>query len=215
MGVSGWAPTASRIGAGGVWVIAAWWAGDLALAGRTADLLDVLPWLLLVCVVVWAVFWRPAVLVDDDAVTLRNPLRETRVPWSALEGVETRFALTLLTERGRHQSWAAAAPGRPGVLRLGSGGLGGRSRPGAEAGRHDMPRPAWNPDATTGRSSSELTSDSGAAAFLVESSWRAWRDRQGRQPGGDRPEPVGVRWNAAAVAAAAALVVLGVLTAVL
>ncbi len=77
-----------------------------------AALVRWLPWLALLAVVVHVLFWRPAVVVDDDGVELRNLVRDVRVPWSVLEAVTTRFALTLFTPAGRFTAWAAPAPGR-------------------------------------------------------------------------------------------------------
>lgn len=105
-------------------------------------------------VVVHVVFWRPAVVVDDDAVTLRNLVRDVRVPWHLVEAVDTRFALAVLTPSGTYTSWAAPAPGRF------TGGL----------SRQDVAYRAaiGQGDGSVLRASTAPNSDSGAAAFLVE-----------------------------------------------
>ncbi|MEU8800378.1 PH domain-containing protein [Spirillospora sp. NPDC048819] len=44
--------------------------------------------LLLGCGIAYAVGLRPAIVGDDDGVTVRNPLREVRVPWGAVRGIQ-------------------------------------------------------------------------------------------------------------------------------
>jgi hypothetical protein len=185
------------------WLIAGLAGGGTAGASWTASV-----WLLALGTVVYAVLWRPAVVVDPEGVLLVNVLREVRVPWAALEAVETRYALTLIAAGHRYASWAAGAPGRGGLL----------ARPGG---------------ATPQRSSRDLRSDSGAAAFLVEQAWAGWRDRpqaRARSAGdeflADEPSPagglppddgipeVGVSWNLPLVAGLLTLSVLALLAAV-
>lgn len=220
-----YSPTAVRVGAGVYALFAAWWLGSLLTGPDPAHALVVGCWLLAVGVVVFALFWRPAVVVDDDGVLLRNVLRDVHVPWSRLEGIETRFALTLLTADGRHQSWAAAAPGRPSTLpgrpagARGRGLLGSVAAPSGPDGGHGhaLPRPDWMPGETAAsRSSQDLTADSGAAAFMVRQRWVAWQEsnppsRQG--PGAEETAQVRVTWTlwqpAAVVALALAATTLG------
>jgi hypothetical protein len=198
-----YAPTAARVGAAVFGLAALWWAGELALSGDLRALVRSAPWLMLGCVVVYAVFWRPDIAVDDAGVRLRNPVRDVTIPWAELDGIDTRFALTLVTRHGRHQSWAAAAPGRPGLLQ--------RT---ARQGEGDLP--AWMPDSLRAqRASSDLRADSGAAAFLVEQRWAAWRlTRAGGDAGGQTSRAV-VRWNAALAATATLLLLSGVAAIVL
>ncbi|WP_233525876.1 PH domain-containing protein [Actinomadura spongiicola] len=51
--------------------------------------------LLLGCGIAYTVGLRPAIIGDDEAVTIRNPLRETRAPWSAVRRIEGTNALTV------------------------------------------------------------------------------------------------------------------------
>lgn len=57
-----------------------------------------------VAAVVWALWLltaRPAVRLDDDALTVVNPLRTTRVPWAAVADVRLRWQIVVQTEDGR------------------------------------------------------------------------------------------------------------------
>ncbi len=195
-------PVLSRVLAAVYLAIAVYWLGAVLLGPRPGDALVVGPALLAVGALVYALLWRPAVVVDLEGVRLVNLVRDVRVPWPALEGVETRYALTLLTAGRSYQSWAAAAAGRPqrSVLL-------GRRDEAAERVHHRLPDPRWQPSAlTSDRASRDLGTDSGAAAFLVEQAWAAWRERPVAERSATtdeapEPAPVSVRWNLPLVAA--------------
>lgn len=94
------------------WVFSALLAVDLVLRGGAGQLLVGVPLVLLSAVVVHALFWHPAVRVSDDHVELVNVLRTVRIPWSSLEQLDTRWALTLVAGGHRWTAWAAPSSGR-------------------------------------------------------------------------------------------------------
>ena len=152
-------PVVSRIALVGYVVFALWWAVDDVLTGDTRRVTLVGPILVAVGALLWGVFWRPAVVVDDDGVELLNVVRDVHVPWPVLEGLDTRFALTLHVGDRRYRSWAAGAPGRPAPL-----------------AQHGTPRDhVATGDDSAVRSSRSLRADSGAAAFMVEQRWEQRR----------------------------------------
>lgn len=51
--------------------------------------------LLLGCGIAYAAGLRPAIIADDDAVMVRNPLRDVRVPWSAVRAIKGKNAVTV------------------------------------------------------------------------------------------------------------------------
>ncbi len=222
-------PVLVRVAAVVVWLAALWWAGTLAVQGRWQDVAFAVPVQVAVCLVVYLLFWRPAVVVDDDAVVLRNVLRDDRVPWRSLKSVDTRYALTLVTADDRRmQSWAAAAPGRSLAFRDLAGRRGAGSATGAA--KHDprLPDPRWSVGGHTPQQASrDLRGDAGAAAFMVEQRWHAWRDRQvtstvgaaagtdqapaeGSHPGLGSGDSVTVRWNVVPLVALVAAVLASV-----
>jgi hypothetical protein len=69
------------------------------------------PWAAAVAVTIWAVYWRPRIVVEDDGVLLVNVVRTIRVPWQAIRSIETRWTLTLVTDAGRFAAWASPGPG--------------------------------------------------------------------------------------------------------
>ncbi len=60
----------------------------------------------------WLLYLRPFVRVSEGFVEVSNIVRTYRVPWSDIETIESRFALTIRTRSGRTiRAWAAPAPG--------------------------------------------------------------------------------------------------------
>jgi hypothetical protein len=98
----------------------------VAATSGPSDALVTLPWALLFAGSCWAIFWNPRVEVSDGGVRLVNVTRTIDVPWPAITGIETRYALTLITAYGRFAAWAAPAPSAGGALRTAM-----RSRPSA------------------------------------------------------------------------------------
>jgi len=185
-------PGLVRVASGGYVLFALWWIIDGAVKGRWEETARVSAPLALGAIVVHALFWRPEVRVDPEAVLLVNPLRRVRMPWARVDGIDTQYALTLIAGDHRYTSWAAAAPGRP---------LSWRSTDRGGSGDVDRMLADINPaeEGPTIRSSRSLHSDSGAAAFLVESYWSAWKesntgvnaerspDRNRSGPSGEQP----------------------------
>jgi hypothetical protein len=161
---------------------------------------QVAPWLALLALTCWATFWRPCVVVSDSGVRVVNVSRTIDVPWPALQAIETRWALTLLTAYGKFTAWAAPAPGvRAGLRTMGDRATAARAD-GAPLSRADLQRAGDLPD-----------TPSGDAAALVQHRWR--RLVEGgflKDPRLER-ERAQVRWHVGTGAAALALLALGLL----
>lgn len=131
------------------------------VAGDVVGLLRSGWWLVLMAAVTWALYWLPAVEVLEHEVLVRNPLSTWHVPWPAIERIDTKWALTLFTPRGKIEAWAAPASGRYTVFTLGpedtrvseTARLAGSIRPG-----------------------DTLSSESGAAANQIRRHWEQLRD---------------------------------------
>ena len=125
-------------------------------------------------------------------------LRDVRVPFAAIESIDTRFALTLYSPGRRDAAWAAPAPGRSTLMGLGRWDLSGvRHVLGTDDGHGPI-------------SSAAPNSDSGGAALLVRQGWERWL---ATHPDG-APATVTVRWDTLLVVvllASAALVAVDVL----
>lgn len=159
---------------------------------------NALPPLTLAVTLVWALFWRPAVLVDDGGVTLRNIVRTIELPWPAIHRIDTKWALTLYTAYGEFTAWAAPAPGRHGTRQF------------AQAeGRH-LPESSYGPDRTI-RPGDTPSSPSGSAALVIRRTWERLRDAGYLDdPKLERAQPR-VTWHWPIVGVLAALTVLTVL----
>ena len=80
--------------------------------GEVLGTLRALPLSIAIVYLCWLVFWYPYVGVDPGGVTIRNIARTYHLTWPAITGVETRYALTLVTRTGRVVAWAAPAGSR-------------------------------------------------------------------------------------------------------
>lgn len=190
-------PLPSRIGTGIYAAFALWWVLATLFGPKPASLLVLLPALLSIGAALYALFWRPAVVVDENAVELRNVVRDVRVPWPALDDVESRLALTLVVGERKFSSWAATGSKRPPIVVRSTDP--GRL-PGVDPAHLTAPavrRPTGLP----------------AAVLLVEEAWDAWQQRSSRDPGPAAGDPDGaeqpvLRWQPLPVLAAAVLALL-------
>jgi len=88
-------------------------------------------WVVLGLALTWAVFVRPAVLLDSEGVTVHNVLRDIRIPWARLSHVETRWNLRVFAGDHGYTAWAISSQ----IERPNRGGISGlRGRPGPTAG---------------------------------------------------------------------------------
>lgn len=142
----------NRMLAVATWLIDALLLGSGIASGILSDRPQLIVPAALVGFAAWAGLWRPAVVVDDEAVILVNVVGSVTVPWAALIEVDTKYALALRTPGRVYSAWAAPAPGRAGAAMAGrrqhDSGRSGASRPG------DL-----------------LASESGEAAYLVRTRW--------------------------------------------
>ncbi|WP_353810373.1 PH domain-containing protein [Agromyces sp. SYSU T00194] len=165
-----------------------------AFMGAPGDLFAYTPMLALLAFAAWAAYWRPSVRIDDEGVEVANVFRTTRVPWGQIRRIDTRYALMLETTHGRLSAWAAPAPGRYSLLFAQR-----------EHGTH-LPESSYV--AGTVRPGDLVSSDSGAAAYLVRRRWEELRDSDRLVDDGS---PRDVRWHVATIAGFAVLILATVL----
>lgn len=146
-----------------VWLLAGLALVALLTQGGIVGLLRGAAWAVLPAVLVWAMFWRPCVIVDDGGVELVNVFRTIRLPWPSITAVDTRWALTLHTAYGRFAAWAAPASGWQ------------RGRRVTEQDSHAVPVEESGGDRLV-RASDAPWSPSGEAAMQVRRHWQALRD---------------------------------------
>jgi hypothetical protein len=147
--------------------------------------------ILLVGVLAWALFWRPALIVQEHGITVVNVLRTSFVPWPSITAIDTRYSLTLHTAHGRVPVWAAPAPGRHRTLGLAPkdfDGVGETAR--GEVGEL--------------RPNDAVTTPTGNLAQLIRGRWERLRD-EGAFASGVDPEASTQTWHWATIATVAAL----------
>lgn len=120
----------------GLVVLLVLWSG---VQNTTVGLLRAAAWALVLGTAGWVAFVRPMIQVDDDGVTLVNPLRTVVVPWAALIAVHTQFALTLRTPNGKYAAWAAPGPSRYAVRESTSSDVRAVARKGEAVALGDLP----------------------------------------------------------------------------
>jgi hypothetical protein len=147
--------------------------------------------LALVAVLVWAMFWRPELIVEEHGITVVNVFRTEFVPWPAIVTVDTQWALTLRTADRVVRVWASPAPGRHRLLGLSRGdfqGLGDTAR-----GAHGSLRP-----------SDALSVPSGNLAQLIRGRWERLAE-SGALDAGAEPGATRTSWHTTTIIATAAL----------
>lgn len=140
-----------------------------------------LPVFLVLPAAVWAFYGRPAVIVSDGGVTLRNVLRSVELPWPAILRIDTKYALTLETAYGPYNAWAAPVPSRTGA---------------SHATRRLMSHQPESAYAAGGLRPGDLEgTPSGDVAAYIRRRWEALRDAGHLDdPRLERARPV-VRWH--------------------
>jgi hypothetical protein len=123
-------------------------------------------------VIVWALFWRPALEVSDDALTVVGVLRTTHVPWPCLTSVDKSWSLRLVTTEGAVTVWAVPVRG---VAAARSATRGGSERAGDVPGR--------------------AAADADEAAAEIERRWATLADAGHLAPVGPGDVHLTVRWH--------------------
>ena len=59
--------------------------------------------------VVWSLFVRPAVLLDEDGVTLRNVVRDVHLPWIRVTDVDFRWNLKVFAGDRAYTAWGISS----------------------------------------------------------------------------------------------------------
>jgi hypothetical protein len=63
----------------------------------------------LVLALVWTLFVRPAVIIDESGVTIRNVLRDVHIPWAGVTDVEFRWNLKVFVADRAYTAWAISS----------------------------------------------------------------------------------------------------------
>jgi hypothetical protein len=85
---------------------------DLAVRGRDVASVIAAGSLLLGAGVAYVIGLRPRVVADDEGVRLHNPMKDVRLPWSAVEKVEKTDAIEIHSGDRRFRAYALQASPR-------------------------------------------------------------------------------------------------------
>jgi hypothetical protein len=118
-------------------------------------------WLLLMAYGTAVLFWFPRVDLGVEEVEVRNPFVTWHVPWTAIQLIDTKWALTIRAGGRRIEAWAAPAGSRWTPMTL---------------GRDDLRVSESAHVAGSIRPGDALNTDSGAAANVMRRHWEELRD---------------------------------------
>lgn len=171
-------------------------AAGLTATNGSGSAARALPWLALVVGACWATFWRPEVVVEDSGVRLVNVFRTIDLPWPSIRSIDTKWALTLVTEYGQFTAWAAPAPGMHTAVR---------------ASRDDLRRVPRTARSAEGIRPGDLpATESGSAALLIRTRWQKLADAGHLDSPKLEHEAAPVVWHRYTMLAAVLLVVAAV-----
>jgi hypothetical protein len=172
------------------------WTGA---ADSWTDAALTVPWTALLTLACWATFWRPRVAVSDAGVELVNVTRTVFIPWPALQDIDTKWSLTVITAYGRFTAWSAPAPGTRGALMS----LSGNRKEHGQRGRQleEVVRPGDLVD-----------SPSGSAAALIRQRWEAVRAAGHLENARLEHDRAPVTWHVGTGVAVLALLAVGIVT---
>lgn len=179
----------------------------LLLGLRSLDKLHVLDvaWPVAIALLAWAIFVRPCVVLTDEAVVIRNLVRDIHVPWRAVESTQSKWNLKVITTGGAgYGSWAITTQRRriPRTQRMGMGF-------GNVMSRSERKEPI---DAAAYLNAPERAQSAAAVSALIDERTSASAQQPDvgvRVDAGARVEPAW--WGIAAFAAAVVLAVVGIL----
>jgi len=66
-------------------------------------------WVIFGLSVVWSLFVRPAVMLDEDGVSIRNVVRDVHIPWVRVTDVEFRWNLKVFVGDRAYTAWAISS----------------------------------------------------------------------------------------------------------
>lgn len=168
----------SRILAVLAWLVCGFFALNLLMTGTVAAIWRFLPWLLLVCWLLYLVQWRPRLVIRADSLNVVNLLREHHIPFAALTSFRVGQGVVLQTTAGTISAWGA-----PGAGKLGP-------RLGTAPGTVNPVQPQGPYDART----------------HIEAAWQAWE--QLNDSAAQSPGEVSSRWNVPAAVVSVLLLTL-------
>jgi hypothetical protein len=94
-------------------VVAAFFVGDAVVRGRWDVGLRVAGVVLFVAWALWVFLYRMGIVVDRDAVTARNVLRYTRIPWAHVADFDRRYHVRVILQDGTAvDCWGSPFPQR-------------------------------------------------------------------------------------------------------
>jgi hypothetical protein len=196
--------------------IVAWWAWtifaafflvDITISGRSHTAAEIAATLVFVTGVVYACALRPRVIADPGGITVQNPLRDHRIPWGSVTGVDLKESVQVHCakepgdKRGKViHSWALYTQRR---RRL-------RSELLSQGDRRRLPRSSFAPDEKTSAEAQKLIHQPAAQIMATQLDDLAREARERGAAAG--PRVVSWAWPAVAAIVIPGIVLVLVIT---
>lgn len=169
-------PRSAPLLSAAVWALCAVLAVDALARAGTAGARD-LPFLALVAALVWAVLWRPRVILQEDAAEVRNPLRTEHLPFEAVAAVRVGAMLRFDVE-GTGGTRTVTAWNGPGLSRGDSPLRRAAEARGVRAGAR-----------APGTAERLVREQEASASAVVRRRWERWRDERDTRGAGPARSP--------------------------
>ncbi|MBP2704742.1 PH domain-containing protein [Microbispora sp. RL4-1S] len=189
---------------GWAWLLfTAWNVWDLAAHGTMPSALVAGAVLGVVTALVFLLAMRPAVVAGEEGILVRNPLRNTRIPWSAVDDVIVTSGIVIESGETAVRCWVPQASARE------------RARATRRAARA-IAATASDTMSKTEKAAAEAIGARTHADWVGQQLMEARAERLGVEPGAARGAVTAqVTWSPSALAAVAAALALVVLIVVL
>jgi len=153
-----------------IFALGAYFIVDAIRRGTVRDVVVVASAVAVASLIVYATAFRPAVVIDDAGVLLRNIVRDIYVPWPRVTDVENNWVLAIEAEGQRYVAWAVSArnPARE--------GRSGNAEAGILAGRMVSPAMA-DAVADAGNVGRAEAAAAGTPSARVMDRWLDWRHK--------------------------------------
>lgn len=166
-----------------VWAFCAYLLIDAVARGAWRVAGEYAPWLLLIAAVIYALLWRPSLIVHDDSAIIRNPFVSYRLPFADITDVRIGPTVSVRAQDAggdvrRITSWNA--PGAP------------RRSPRDRAG-NERQRGGHLPNVRPGETNGQARDDAASDSQVLLERWRAYEAERAPQPVARRMDvlPVG------------------------
>jgi hypothetical protein len=132
-------------------------ANSFLIVGYSLQMISELVICAILTGLVYAIWIKPKLVLKDDVIEVVNPLKTELIPYREVLSLETKWALTIIHQRGKTKVWVAPATGKQRWIAETKFGWYGKGIVPLTEGRGD----------SSETMSESLQSSSGQAAYMI------------------------------------------------